>query len=51
MYRIALRDRVDECYLSDSSQDTERLPKKYHNFYEYIMKPNKDGKHIVVLLN
>ena len=51
MYRIALRDRVDECYLSDSSQDAKRLPKEYHNFYEYTMKPNKDGKHIVVLLN
>lgn len=51
MYRIALRDRVDECYLSDSSQDAKRLPKEYHNFYEYTMKPNKDGKDIVVLLN
>ncbi|MBB1557323.1 MAG: hypothetical protein HG439_002405 [candidate division SR1 bacterium] len=50
-YGIALRDRVAECYLLRSSKDTERLPKKYHNFYEYIMKPNKDGKHIVVLLN
>lgn len=50
-YGIALRDRVAECYLSDSSEDAKRLPKKYHNFYEYIMKPNKDGKHIVVLLN
>jgi len=50
-YEIALRDRVAECYLLRSSKDTERLPKKYHNFYEYIMKPNKDGKHIVVLLN
>lgn len=50
-YGIALRDRVEECYSLGSSKDTERLPKKYHNFYEYIMKPNKDGKHIVVLLN
>jgi len=50
-YGIALRDRVAECYLLRSSKDTERLPKKYHNFYEYIIKPNKDGKHIVVLLN
>ena len=32
-YGIALRDRVAECYLLRSSKDTERLPKKYHNFY------------------
>ena len=46
-----LRDRVEECYSSGSSKDTERLPKKYHNFCEYIMNPSKDRKHIVVLLN
>ena len=46
-YGIALRDRVAECYLLRSSKDTERLPKKYHNFYKYV----KDRQHIVVLLN
>lgn len=50
-YGIALRDRVAECYLSDSSKDAKRLPNKYHNFYKYIMEPNTGGKHIVVLLN
>ena len=49
MYRIALRDRVDECYLSDSSQDANRLPKTYNTYSECIEKIESGD--ITVLLN
>ena len=48
-YEIALRDRVEECYLFGSSKDTERLPKKYNTYSECIEKI-KSGD-ITVLLN
>ena len=49
MYRIALRDRVDECYLSDSSEDAKRLPKTYNTYSECIEKIESGD--ITVLLN
>lgn len=48
-YGIALRDRVDECYLSDSSEDAKRLPKTYNTYSECIEKIK--SRDITVLLN
>ena len=48
-YGIALRDRVDECYLSDSSEDAKRLPKTYNTYSECIEKIK--SRNITVLLN
>lgn len=49
MYGIALRDRVEECYLSDSSKDAKRLPKTYNTYSECIEKIESGD--ITVLLN
>ena len=48
-YGIALRDRVEECYLFGSSKDAKRLPKTYNTYSECIEKIG--SRDITVLLN